>query len=48
MPRVLNRHEPELSLMSNQQLKIWAEDVRKEHPNFPFDSHIIDRLNEVS
>jgi len=48
LPRVLNRHEPELSLMSNQQLKIWAEDVKKIYPNFPFDSHIIDRLNEVS
>jgi hypothetical protein len=34
--------------MSDKQLKIWAEDVRKEHPNFPFDSHIIERLNNAT
>ena len=47
LPRVLNRHEPELSLMSDKQLKIWAEDVRKTHPNFPFDSHIMERLDNA-
>jgi len=45
LPKVLLRHEPDLSLMTDQQLSIWAEDVRKIHPDFPFDSHILERLN---
>ena len=40
LPKVLQRHGIEIMLMNEQQRKIWMEDVKKIHPDFPFDSMV--------
>jgi|TARA_R100000234_G_scaffold113712_1_gene88345 hypothetical protein len=42
LPKVLQRHGIEIMLMNEQQRKIWIEDVKRIHPDFPFDSMVYD------